>query len=307
MQLLKIRYYQIKNDLGFLFLVIAAIVAALAYFFFNKTDNNQFYFLAGVIFVLVRFHTSRKDLNYVLKHLENPIQQLIIEYQLFLLPFSVPSLFTQAWYFFFIIHAVGFIVPFLKVGSGNIVWFPNLSKYIPSSQFEWISGIRKNWLSLLVCILIALVLSSVKLFPLVALCLVNTAIMSFYTEGESRQMLTANSYSPKEIMLSKILFSIKIVLIINLPVIIINSIFNQDFIFINCLFLMYSCLVMAFAVACKYNAYKPNTSFESISIQFGLVFVALIFPQFMVLTIFLTYYYYQKAIKNLSYYTNDNT
>lgn len=307
MQLLKIRYYQIKNDLGFLFWVIAAIVAALSYFFFNKTDNKQFYFLVSIIFVLVRFHTSRKDLSYVLKHVENSIKQLITEYQLFLLPFSIPSLFTPAWYFFFIIHAAGFIVPFIKIGSGNIVWFPNLSKYIPTAQFEWIAGIRKNWLALLICILIALILSSVKLFPLVALCLVNTAIMSFYTEGESRQMLTANSYSPKEIMLSKIIFSIKIVLLINLPVVIINSIFNQDFIFINCLFLMYSCLVMAFAVACKYNAYKPNTSFESISIQFAFVFLALILPQFMILTVFLTYYYYHKAIKNLSYYTNDNT
>ena len=307
MQLLKIRYYQIKNDLGFLFLIIAALITALAYFFFNKTDNKQFYFLAGVLYVLVRFHTSRKDLSYVIKHLENPLKQLIIEYQLFLLPFSIPSLFTQAWYVFFVIQVAGLIVPFIKVSSANMVWFPNLSKYIPASQFEWLSGIRKNWLSILVFTLIAFVLSSVKLFPLVALCLVNITIMGFYTEGESRQMLTANSYIPKELMLSKIMFSIKAVLLINVPVVVINSIFNCDFIFINSLFLMYACLVIVFAVACKYNAYKPNTSLESISIQFAFVFIALIFPQFMVLTVFITYYYYQKAIKNLGYYIHDNT
>jgi len=306
LQLIKIRYFQVKNDLGFLFFVITAIIGALAYFFFNKTDNKQFYFLAGVVYLLIRFHTSRKDLNYVLKHLESPIKQLITEYQLFLLPFGIPSLFTQAWYFFFIIHAVGFMLPFVKVKPGNMVWFPNISKHIPSSQFEWIAGIRKNWMALLIFTMVAFVLSSVKLFPLVALCLVNSILMSFYTEGESRQMLTANNYSPKEIMLSKIVFSIKITLMINVPVIVINSIFNADFLFINSLFLLYSCLVMAFAVACKYNVYKPNTNLEAISIQFGLVFIVLFFPQFMILTIFLTAYYYQKALKNLSHYTNDN-
>lgn len=307
MQLFKIRYCQIKNDLGFLFLVIAAIVAALAYFFFNKTDNAPFYFLGIVLFILVKFHNSRKDLGYVLKHLENPVKQLIIEYQLFLLPFSLPSLFTQFWYFFFIIQAAGLFVAFMQVKPSNIVWLPNISKYIPPSQFEWISGIRKSWFPILICTLIALILSSVKLFPLVALCMINFSIMSFYTEGESRQMLTANSFSPKEIMFSKIIFSVKIMQLINLPVVIINSIFNQDFLFINAMFLLYNCLIIVFAVACKYNAYKPNTSLESISLQFGFVLLALMFPYFIILTVFLTYYYYQKALKNLSYYTNDIT
>jgi hypothetical protein len=307
LQLLKIRYYQIKNDLGFLFLVIAGIIAALSFFFFDKTDNKQFYFLAGVIFVLIRFHTSRKDLNYVLKHLNHPIKQLIIEYQLFLLPFSIPSLLTQAWYFFFIIHAAGVAIACIKVNPTNVVWLPNISKYIPASQFEWVSGIRKSWLPILVCMLIALVLSSVKLFPLVALCFVNSSIMSFYTEAESRQMLTATSFYPKEIMIQKIIFSIKTILLVNAPVILINSIFNPDFIFINILFLLYCCLLIVFAVTCKYNAYKPNTSLNSISIQFALAFAAVILPYLMVLTAFLTVYYYQQAIKNLNYYTNDNT
>jgi hypothetical protein len=259
-----------------------------------------------VFFVLIKFHTSRKDLGYVLKHLDHPIRQLITEYQLFLLPFSIPSLFTQAWYFFFIIHIAGILVVFVNVKPTNVVWLPNISKYIPASQFEWISGIRKNWLSFLLCILLALILSSVKLFPLIALCFVNSNIMGFYTEAESRQMLTANSFSPKEIMLPKIIFSIKIMLLINVPVIVINSFFNPDFISINILFLFYSCLLIIFAVACKYNAYKPNLSLTSISVQFSLAFAAVILPYLMILTAFLTVYYYQQAIKNLNYYTNDS-
>ena len=289
-----------------MFLVIAGIIAALSFFFFDKTDNKQFYFLAIVIYTLIRFHTSRKDLAYVLKHLDSPIKQLIIEYQLFLLPFSIPSLFTQAWYFFFIIHITGIGVAFLKVKTSSEVGLPNISKYIPASQFEWISGIRKNWLPILVCILIAVVLSSVKLFPLVALCFVNSSIMGFYTEAESRQMLTANSFSSKEIMMQKIIFSTKIMLLINTPVILINSFFNQDFLSINILFLLYSCLLIAFAVTCKYNAYKPNTSLNSISIQFAFAFIGVIHPALIILTALLTVYYYQQAIKNLNYYSNDN-
>jgi hypothetical protein len=156
-------------------------------------------------------------------------------------------------------------------------------------------------------ILIALILSSVKLFPLVALCFVNSSIMGFYTESESRQMLAANSFSPKEIMLQKIIFSIKIMMLINVPVVLINTFFNPDFLSINILFLLYSCLLIVFAVSCKYNAYKPNTSINSISIQFAFAFTGVIHPALMILTALLTVYYYQQAIKNLNYYTNDNT
>ncbi|HKC68189.1 MAG TPA: hypothetical protein VKG26_08160, partial [Bacteroidia bacterium] len=206
MQLLKIRYYQIKNDLSFLFLVLAGIVAALSYFFFTKTDNKQFYFLAFVLLILVKFHTSRKDLGYVLKHLNNPIKQLITEYQLFLLPFSIPSLFTQVWYFFFVIQLAGLLIAFTNAKPAGVVWLPAISKYVNPIQFEWVSGLRKNWLAILLFILIALILSSVKLFPLAALCMINMSIMGFYTEAESRQMLTANSSSPKKIMAQKIIF-----------------------------------------------------------------------------------------------------
>jgi hypothetical protein len=307
LQLIRIRYYQIRNDLGFLFFVIAALIAALSYFFFDNTDNKPYYILAIVLFALLRFHTTRKDFTYVLKHLDHPIRQLTIEYQLFLLPFSIPSLFTRTWYFFFIIHAAGFLMPFVKLKASSVILFPKISTYIPPAQFEWISGIRKNGVGILIFLLIALVLSSVKLFPLAALCLINLSIMGFYTEGESRQMLTANNYSPQEIMLSKIRFSLKIMLLINLPVLLINSVFNPDFIFINGMFLLYSGLVMVFAVACKYNAYKPDTNLDSISIQFAFAFMVVIYPQFIILTFLLTTYYYRQAIKNLSRYTNDHT
>ena len=286
--------------------MILSLVSALSYFFFLKQDTYPFYYLGLVFFILIKFHSSRKDLHFVQNRLEHPKMQLLIEYQLFSLAFSIPSLFTPVWYFFFLIQGIALLLPFIRIRQGVSTLFPHLNKYIPPRQFEWISGLRKNWLGLLIALILSLILSPVKLFPLLALAFLNSSIMGFYTEGESRQLLTANGIAPNEILGSKILYSIKRVCFLNLPVLLINSFFHPDFLLINSLFLLYSALLMAFAVCCKYNAYKPETNLESISIQFALSFLAVIFPYLMILSLFLTIYYYQESIKNIRYYAHDS-
>ena len=184
-------------------------------------------------------------------------------------------------------------------------YIKSISRFIPPQQFEWISGIRKSFISLAIYLLLAIVLSPVKLFGLVAVFLVNAAIFSFYTDCEPINMLTAISRSGKEILRQKIFYSIKNILILNLPFLIINSIFNPDFIYINLGFLIYMCLLSILAITAKYNSYVPNTRSTAASIQLAFCATAIVFPPAAILSVFFLYKNYAGAIKQLAFYIND--
>ena len=53
MQLLKIRYYQLKRDLGNLFFVIVLLAFGLSYFFFDHPDQYGYYVTCIILYILI--------------------------------------------------------------------------------------------------------------------------------------------------------------------------------------------------------------------------------------------------------------
>jgi hypothetical protein len=93
MQLLKIRFYQLKRDLGILFFPILALASCISFFAFNHPEKVGLYVVAIIAYLFYSFHKNRGDLAFTYKHFNSAKAQIITEYQLFLLPFSVPVLF----------------------------------------------------------------------------------------------------------------------------------------------------------------------------------------------------------------------
>ena len=302
MQLLKVRLYQIKSEWGLLFFVFIAIASALSYFFFTREKNISLCFTAIILFAVYKFHTSRKDLSFVLKYFDKPRRQLFLEYALILLPFSISSLFTSYWFCFFILHAAAALLVFLKSANLNRAYFLFLPKYIPANQFEWISGIRKNATGLVIFLLLAIALSPVIFFGLAALFLLNVTLLSFYTQCEPISVLLANNVSAKDLLKNKILYSVKMIALVNIPLLTVNTLFHSDFIFANCLFLVYQFCLVVLSVSAKYNAYRPQQVDNSGGVYIAIASIALFNPYFAVVTVLLLVKTYSGALKNLNYY-----
>ncbi len=305
MQILKIRFYQLKRDLGILFFPVVALISGFSYFFCNHKEQYGLHVVAIVSYLFYSFHKSRRDLAFAYKHFNSAKTQIAGEYQLFLLPVSIPVLFTGYWYGFFILHVVVLLIPFMDTTRKIQFKFLFLTKYF-KNDYIFISGIRKNLLVLMPLVVIAIALSPLKLFPLVALFMVNAIVFSFYEVNESVQMIQASNKTPKQFLSDLLSFSAVKLLIVNAPVLIINTLFNMDLFLFNLYFLGYNLLMLATVIVLKYSEYEYKKQGNSIQIKLIIMILGLFIPYLSPLTLIFYFQSRAEAIKNLNNYLDDS-
>ena len=305
MQLLKIRFYQLKRDLGILFFPLLALASCISYFAFNHTEKVGLYMIAIITYLFYSFHKNRGDLSFAYKHFNSAKTQIITEYQLFLLPVSIPVLFTSYWYSLFILHMLVFAIPLIDVKHKIQFKFLFLTQYF-KNDYIFISGIRKNLFVLIPLILIAVVLSPLKLFPLVALFIANAVVFSFYEVNESVQMIQASNKTPKQFLSSLLSSAVIKLVIVNAPVLIVNTLFNFDLFLFNLYFLLYNLLMLATVIVLKYADYQYKKQGNSIQIKLIIMILGLFIPYLSPLTLIFYIQSRAEAIKNLNNYLDDS-
>jgi hypothetical protein len=300
-QLLKIRFFQLKRDLGFLFFVIVALVSCVSFLVFNHHKQIGLYAAGIVVYLFYSFHKNRIDIAFIAKHFDSANRQIVFEYQLFLLPVSIPCLFTNYWYCFLFLHLFVLFIPFLNLKSKYDFKFSFITRFF-KDDYIFISGIRRNLISLIILFLLALALSPLKLFPLVALFLFNNVVFSFYEANESLQMLQASQQTPKQLIASLLNSGVKKIVLINFPILLINSIFNPDLWMFNMYFFAYNVLILASVIALKYENYQYKTSSSNHQIKLIVMILGLFIPYLFPLAIIFYIQSRAGAIKNLSHY-----
>ena len=300
-QLLKIRFFQLKRDLGFLFFVIVALVSCVSFLVFNHPKQIGLYAAGIVAYLFYSFHKNRIDIAFMAKHFDSANRQIVFEYQLFLLPVSIPCLFTNCWYCFLFLHLFVLFIPFLNIKSKYDFKFSFITRFF-QDDYIFISGIRRNLISLIILFLLALALSPLKLFPLVALFLFNNVVFSFYEANESLQMLQASQQTPKQLIASLLNSGVKKIVLINFPILLINSIFNPDLWMFNMYFFAYNVLILASVIALKYENYQYKTSSSNHQIKLIVMILGLFIPYLFPLAIIFYIQSRAGAIKNLSHY-----
>ena len=300
-QLLKLRYFQIKRDLGYWVIIIAAVVFFAAKGI-SEVSLNYALGLAGVfLFLLYAYHNSRKDLNFITKYFNDPKTNICISYNLLTLPISSALLFQQHWILASGLHIGATLVVFIHIKS-NVPKLVFIQKWIPPSQFEWIAGLRSNFYILIPLFILVLFFSPVKFFGPVTLFLVNTTFLGFYRYFEPLVMLNPEGLEAQEFLDRKNNFLIKTILALNLPPLIINSVFNLDVAWFNICFLIGFALLASCTIHIKYADYKPNEE-QPFHIDSLIVFAAVLIPFFLPISYLLNRSYKKKALVNLTNYT----
>lgn len=295
------------NGLGLYLLVFIAIAAILSFITYSqfKTNLNAWYIVVLLSIICLGIQYSRKDKEFIYKQLDKPYLQLFSEYLILTLPFSITSLITKSWYCFPLLLLVLICIPFLKFQFKHQASFKKLSSVIPASNYEWISGIRKQYIPVICLYLVAVAFCWVRILPLALLWFLTILISSFYLENEPVHILRAGNKTAGKFLSDKIKINIKYILILySLPVII-NVIFVREFLVITLLFIPVQIALICFAISLKYCTYKPNTNLLGNNVTFSIIAILSAMPYFLPVTLLLAIVYFYKAEKNLKFYLHD--
>lgn len=304
-----LRYKQLGRlafDLGaYAVMLFFAFLVFLNYSLILQGDaTNTIYMAAAFTFILINIHHNRKDLPFLVHHIEKYKTILRVEYVAILLPFIITSLpggYTYFWMIpFFTAIALPYYRPFQRPGS----WSASLG-FLPLSLFEWRSGFRKIYGPAILLYFGAWAGVMVPYLSILLLWLLTTVCLSFYDFNESISILTDKGGSAKYFLHQKIKLHLQWVLIFFLPIIALHLIFNAENFWIVITMVVGIVVLWVFAIVAKYSHYVPEHQWIRQSNFTAVMALLAILPFAFVLPVGYAIYYYFKAIKNLEVYFND--
>lgn len=298
--------YEIKQ-LGFYSVVILGIALFLIYSSFKIYQDYSYALFTtfSLVFICIGIQSVRRDKAFIYLHSEYYHFSIYTEYFLFTLPFTVMCLFTKQWYCFVLLQLFLFFIPYIKFTIRQKSLFKNISEIIPVSDFEWISGFRRSFISIIPVYMLALGFSWLKILPLILLWILTLIIISFYNECEPLIILRERDPSAASLLNKKIFTHFSILAVLFLPVLIVNIIFNINFLTLNIFFMLSQAALLAFAVCYKYSNYKPNQFLYFNNYIVILVSMCGLIPVLLPLPVIMGIRYYFKAKNNLNKYLND--
>lgn len=308
--LLNIRLIQAKRELnaaGLGVLVILGILSFLiyaAYTVFLKSPD-AYYLTAFLFLVCVSIQSYRNDKQFVYIHIRKPYFEMYSEYLALTSIFSLSSLFTENWFCFPVLVIALLFVPYLKFSVKQITYFKNITLFIPATDFEWISGFRRSFGILIPLYIIALSISWFRVLPLLVLWFISITIASFYTECEPLHILKEGNFSSAKLLRRELVRMMKYFLILYIPVLVVNTIFNPEFWILNLLFIPLQISFVSYAVCLKYSTYEPNKNAIGNNVVLSLVSLGSIIPYFLPIPLMMAIFTYGKAKNNLNTYLDD--
>lgn len=295
------------NEVGFFLVLLLGIVMTpmIAGALHHLTNQPAYLTSTLVILLIFIIQVNRKDKAFLQKLTNKAFWILFSEYFLLSLPFLAYLVSRSAWMPILTIVPALFIAPLLNVtisirGIRERPLF-TLPKWFNSS-FEWMSGLRKNWIYLVPVYLLGIGLSHFMLAILLALFFLSITTCAFYQEGEPRVFLELNRRPPRAFLNFKVIWHLKTFWLLCLPFVALFFIFHGSYWYI---FLVVAVIVSLFpviAITLKYSSYQPDTDLQQNNIILAVMIAFLSFPFTQPVPLIMAIVYYRKAINNLKTY-----
>lgn len=261
------------------------------------------FFATGILVVsLGLIHTYRTDKAFVYLTGANARQVFALEYLVFSLPVLLVVFASTYWYCGMILIAACYGVPFLPFDRWtrktrfSRVWL------VPADNFEWISGMRKNKVYLLLLYGGALILAYYPYGSLIPLWLMLGVVSSFYTECEPREMLENYALPPAPFIRMKMLAHLKLYFWLSCPLMVVSVAFHPGTLWIVMAMYALSFINLSFFILSKYAIYSPSENRSSNSLLVVLVHLSMWVPFLVPLPLLMGWRAYKKALVNLETY-----
>lgn len=286
-------------------LLVIGFFALLYYTYFLQYDASATLGIIVVsVLVLLNVHFTRKDLCFLVHHIQDYKIILFAEYALLLLPFVLTSLAGKHTHYWLLPLALSGILPFfqpkLRLGTAK-TWLA----FIPESLFEWRSGLRKIYWPAMALYLAAWAGVKVPYLSLLLLWLLTTLCLSFYDYNESVLMLTDRGGTARSFLHNKLKLHLQWVMIFFLPIVVLHLYFNPENAWIILAMVPGIGVLWIFGILAKYSHYLPEHQWFRQSNFTAVISLMAILPFAFVMPAGFAIYYYFKALKNLKGYFHD--
>jgi hypothetical protein len=309
--LLYIRYLQAIRALkegGLGSIMLPFVIGGLSFASYKVYQNlhHGTMLIVALALVCTSIHIRRKDKIFARLNLPNWHLQMYFEYLILTLPFALTAIFTQHFYFFPLLLILLWFIPYLRYNPSQKTMFKNISSLFPPvHSIEWIGGFRTTFFTIIPLYILAFTTCWIRFLPLLLLWFITTTILNFYNEHEPLPILKAQHNNARNFLHQKIKIHSFYIIAFYAPVLLLNCIFNPDFVDINILFLLVQLALVIFAINTKYASYVPAQKNLASNITVALISIGSIVPYLLPLPVIFAISYYKKALQNLNNYFHD--
>ena len=309
--LVRIRFLQLyrgAGDIGlFRFLFLAVVIFPLiAIFLVQKIAVHPWPFILPglVVYIIWLIHGKRKDYHFLVASERPPRLVFLGEYLLFTIPVTTlllsAALYIHALFFCTVLVLIALIVPLRQQNFSRTMKL----QMIPSGMFEWQSGIRKNLVILVLFYLPGLFGFYQVWLSAVSLLFLTMIFISFYSEYEPRNMLSASNCASGQFLARKVLKHTGRFALLLLPLFLIALIHN-DYRWISLGYFLASLNLLVFSILLKYYQYRPSAYSGAHQVLTSLAcIISVILPVASLLVVF-NIFLAAGACRNLKSYLDD--
>lgn len=171
-------------------------------------------------------------------------------------------------------------------------------------DFEWISGIRKQYFSIGLIYLFGIGLCWWSpAIPVVALFLLGIIVALFYMESESHNVLEIYAgQSPRQFIQNKLKRALLLFWGYGSPLVVLFAVFHYEYWYVLLLMIVIVSLFPVLGIVLKYSHYVPGQSLKSNELILGIMIAFLTMPFTQPVPMIFAYRQYKKAIVNLKHY-----
>lgn len=297
------------KELGFIRIVVMILFVGGVLKSFSDINNTPTGLAAIILLnisVVYSIHFSRKD-EFFLDSLDiNKKFLFTLEYFLYSIPFIILILISQNYYFSILILALISLTINVKSGNKLKINFSSGKSLFPAYAFEWISGVRTNFIPLSIIYLLGLVFCFHIAGGVLAIIILTLIFTSFYIENESLSFVEAYRMHEKKFLLTKILQTTRTFLLIIAPIALLHLIFFYERWYLITAVVFICLVILITSVLTKYAFYSEVISSSKMNyIINGVIIFSFVSAFYMTgpflfpLPFLMAIYLYKKASQNL--------
>jgi hypothetical protein len=279
---------------------LAFIIARVYQFYVVSTD--ALLLSIGILLLLSLIHHNRKDHLFVLQAFRSARWQFFFEYSFFLLPLSIPALFTYQWYCFLFIHAAIALIVFIPPKRSFHKQQKPLSLPLDSADPELLIVLRKGLPIFVLLYVLALLLCHVRVASLVFIWFITIQLLSAFNQHESIDIIRWNHTSAGRFLKDKIIRQTRFLFFLFLPVVALHSFFVPEESTITLLLLLNLLILLALAIVMKYVSFQPGFLLSGGNFLLSFLAFLSLNPFFLPVPLVMLLLYYPKAIQRLNQY-----
>ncbi len=307
--LLHLRWLQLRRVLPAYGLMLLAFAVCAAVWLLHTTllrdASYTPYVVGGAMLTLWSMHQRRADLPFLHRHVQHVRLAMALEYGALLVPVMVSLVLAHAWW-----QAASLLLacalpwtPAMRASGVRGRWVRRL---LPTQLFEWRSAVQSTWPWAALLWLAALAFCWLPVLPLFLLGALAMIAASVQEQCEPRAMLLATAPNARALLRSKVFGAMRIMTVLQLPVLIGASVAQPDWWWIHLLFGVGMLVLVAFAVVLKYANYVPNERLNANGAHVAVAAVFAIMPGLNLVPLIMLLTEWPKARANLRSYFHDH-